>query len=123
MIFLAFTVILMAIFDFAQFLFIHQTLAERARYAARWGAVTNPANTSGIQNMVMYQQSTAPTGATPYMNLTSSMVQVSTAGSGSDDYRLSVAVVNYPYSVFSPLMAGTYYGPNITVSVPLGNNF
>jgi Flp pilus assembly protein TadG len=115
--------LLMGVFDFAQFLFIHQALADRARSAARWGAFNNPTDTTSIQNMVMYNQTTAPTGATSgSFGLTSSMVSVTTPDSGTDNYRLLVTISNYPYQVLSPTIAGTYTGPNITVSVPLGQN-
>lgn len=122
---------LIGAFDFGQFLFIHQALVERARSAVRWGAVTDPTNTSAIQNMVLYNQSTTPgnsgngwgdTNATPagYFGLTSSMVQVSDPGSGTDDYRVTILITNYPYTVLSPYIGGTYTGPNITVSYPIG---
>ena len=39
LIFVVFAGMLIGAMDFAQFLFIHQALVERARYAARWGAI------------------------------------------------------------------------------------
>src|SRR5262245_18559948 len=91
LIFIVFTVMLMGAFDFAQFLFIHQALVDRSRSAARWGAVTDPSNTTAIQNMVLYNQTTAPIGSSiGVFGLTSDMVSVSTQGSGTDDYRLIV---------------------------------
>ena len=123
LIFVVFVFMLMGVFDFAQFLFIHQALADRARSAARWGAVHDPTDGTSIQNMVLYDQSTAPTdGTSGVFGLTSSMVSVSTSDSGTDDYRLTIVVSNYPYYVISPYIAGTYTGPNITISVPLGLN-
>ena len=53
LIFVVFTFMLMGAFDFAQFLFVHQAIVDRARSAARWGAVNDPTNTSAIQNMVL----------------------------------------------------------------------
>src|SRR5712692_3082022 len=118
---LTFALLLIGIFDCGQFLYIHQALVERARYAARWGAVTNPTDTTSIQNMVLYNQSTAPSPpADGYFGLTSDMVQVTNPNSGTDNYRVVVLITNYPYRVFSPLIAGTFKGPNISVSVPLG---
>ena len=125
---------LIGTFDFGQFLFIHQALVERARNAARWGAVNDPTNQTAIQNMVMYNQPTAPGGqggggngwgdqnsnAPGYFGLTSDMVQVTTPGSGTNDYRLVVMIINFPYTVLSPYIGGTYMGPNITVSYPIG---
>ena len=39
LIFLVFLGLLIGTFDFGQFLFIHQALVERARYAARWSTL------------------------------------------------------------------------------------
>lgn len=124
----AFLAMMIGAFDFGQFLFVHQALVERARYAARWGAVTNPSDTTSIQNMVLYYQSTAPSsGTSGYFGLTSGMVSVTTQGgidsthpNGTDDYRLIITISNYPYSILSPYIAGTYMGPNINIVVPLG---
>src|SRR5262245_27031226 len=109
LIFLGFFAMLIGAFDFAQFLFIHQALVERARYAARWGALIDPTNTTAITNMVLYSQPTAPTdGTSGYFGLTSSTVTVTNPGSGSDDYRVVVLISNYTYSMFSPYIAGSY---------------
>jgi Flp pilus assembly protein TadG len=118
-----FLTMLFGAFDFAQFLFIHQALVERARYVARWGALADPTNTSAITDMMLYNQSTdPPAGTAGYLGLTASNVTVSTPGSGTADYRLTLLISNYSYSMFSPFIAGSYTGPNISVSVPLGQN-
>jgi hypothetical protein len=71
--------------------------------------------------MVLYNQTTVPQGASSgVFGLTSDMVSVSTQGAGTDDYRLVVTISNYQYQVISPTIGGTYTGPNITISVPLG---
>lgn len=122
LVFIIFVFMLMGAFDFAQFLFIHQALVDRARSATRWGALSDPTNTSAIQNMVLYNQTTAPVGATSgIFGLTPDMVQVSTQDtSSSDNYRLTVLITNYPYQMISPIIGGTHNGPNITISFPLG---
>ncbi len=119
-IFLVFLLMLIGVFDFGQFLFVHQALVERARGAARWGAINDPTDTNSIQNKVLYDQPTAPTSGSSYFGLTTSMVQVSTSGSGTDNYRLTVLITNYPYQMLSPYITGTYSGPNVLVSIPLG---
>jgi len=120
-IFLAFIVMLIGIFDFGQFLFVNQALVERARYAARWGAINNPSDSASITNMVLYNQSTSPASGTPtYFNLTASNVAITTPNSGTNDYRLNLTISGYTYTVLSPYIAGTYTGAPITVSVPLG---
>lgn len=120
-IFVAFVLMLVGIFDFGQFLFVHQSLVERARYAARWGAVNDPTDTTSITNMVLYNQSTTPQAGTPtYFNLSSSNVSVTNPGSGTNDYRLTIQISGYSYLILSPYIAGTYTGIPVTVSVPLG---
>jgi Flp pilus assembly protein TadG len=120
-IFVAFILMLVGIFDFGQFLFVHQALVERARYAARWGAVNDPTDTTSITNMVLYNQSTTPQVGTPtYFNLSSSNVSVTNPSSGTNDYRLTIQISGYSYLILSPYIAGTYTGIPVTVSVPLG---
>jgi hypothetical protein len=119
---LAFTAMLIGAFDFAQFLFIHQALVERVRYAARWGALSDPSNLTAVQNMILYNQAATPDDGTPgYFGLTAGMVQVTRPYSGQDDC-LVVLISNYSYQMISPYIAGSYNGPNIEVSVPLGLN-
>ena len=120
-IFMAFAMMLIGVFDFGQFLFVHQALVERARSAARWGAITNPTDSTSITNMVLYNQSATPASGTPtYFNLSSSNVSVTNPDSGTNDYRLTVQISGYNYTVLSPYIAGSYTGLPVTVSVPLG---
>ena len=118
---LAFVMMLIGAFDFGQFLFIQQALVERARYAARWGAINNPTDSTSITNMVLYDQATAPQeGTSGYFNLTASNVSVSNPDTGTNNNRLVITISGYTYHVVSPYIAGTYTGPPIVVSVPLG---
>ncbi|MDR3698995.1 MAG: TadE/TadG family type IV pilus assembly protein [Candidatus Sulfopaludibacter sp.] len=117
---LIFLALLLAIADFGQFLFIQQAIVERARAAARWGAATDPTDSAAIQNMVLYLQPAVPAGRTPSFGLAPSMVAVSTAGSGTANYRLVVQISGFSYQVLSPYLAGTYRGTPVSVSVPLG---
>ena len=118
-IFLVFLSLLLGSFDFGQFLFIHQALVERARYAARWGMATYPAPTvTEIKNMVVYGQSTA--GANGYFGLTTGMVTVTSSNPNTWNAYISILISNYPYKMLSPYIAGSYTGPNITITVPLG---
>ena len=121
LIFTTFAFLLVGTFDFGQFLFIHQALVERARSSARWGLVNDPTNTTAIQNMVLYNQATAPQNGSGYFGLTASMVNVTNPGSGSSDNRIVILINNYSYIILSPYIGGTYTGPNITVVQPVGN--
>jgi hypothetical protein len=126
-IFIVFFSLLIGAFDFGQFLFVHQALVERARYAVRWGALYD-ATTSDITNMVLYQSTTA--GTSGYFNLTSSNVTVTKTTDSicmvadSSVYptlykRMSVQIHDYAYIMLSPYSAGSYNGPNITVAAPI----
>jgi len=121
LIFLVFAMMIIGIFDFGQFLFTHQALVERARYAARWGAINDPTDTNSIVNMVLYNQSATPSSGTPaYFNLSSSNVSVTNPGVGTNDYRVNVQISGYTYTILSPYIGGSHTGLPITVSVPLG---
>lgn len=120
-IFLVFAALLIGAFDFGQFLFVHQAMVERARSAARWGAINDPADSAAITNMVLYNQATTPTLGTPsYFNLSAANVTVANPGSGTDNYRLNLQISGYSFAVLSPYIAGSYTGRPIAVSVPLG---
>ncbi len=121
LVFLVFIAMLIATFDFGQFLFIHQALVERARYAARWGAINDPTNSTSITNMMLYNQAATPaSGTASYFNLTAANVSVTNPNSGTNNYRLNLKISGYTYTVLSPYIAGAYTGPAIMVSVPLG---
>ncbi len=101
---------LVGTFDFAQFLFVHQSLVERVRNAARYGVV-NPYDPSAITNMVVYGQTTAPPVA-PGMppppgafGLTAAMVNVQRLDQGTNDDRLSVSIQNFQFTFYSPLIS------------------
>lgn len=116
-----FSAMLIGTFDFGQFLFVHQALVERARSSARWGALKNGSDLTGTRNMVLYNQPTAPTiSPNPYFGLEPSMVTVTLDDANTNDARLTLKIDNYPYKMISPYTAGTYTGPQILVSVPLG---
>jgi len=118
-IFLVFFSLLMGAFDFGQFLFLHQALVERARYAARWGMATYPQPTNAeIRNMVIYGQSTA--GTNGYFGLSNSTVTVTQSNANTYNWCISVLISNYRYNMFSPYLAGSYTSPNINVTIPLG---
>jgi hypothetical protein len=115
-----FFALLIGILDFGQFLFVQQAIVERARSAARWGAVHDPQDATSIQNMVLYLQPVAPPGKSPSFGLTPSMVSVTTPDTGTDNYRLVIQVSGYSFAALSPYLAKSYKGAPVTASVPLG---
>lgn len=121
LIFIVFAAIFIGAFDFAQFLFVHQALVERARSAGRWGAIQDPSDTTSITNMVLYNQAATPADGTPtYFNLRRDNVSVTSPDSGTDNYRLNIQISGYRYAILSPYISGTYTGPPVLVSTPLG---
>ena len=121
LIFVVFAGMLIGAMDFAQFLFIHQALVERARYAARWGAIQDATDATSIRNMVLYYQAATPAAGTQtYFGLTAQNITVTNPGVNTDNYRLNIKISGYSYTVLSPFIAGIYTGIPVTVSVPLG---
>jgi hypothetical protein len=115
---MVFLATLIGIFDLAQILFIHQSLVERARMAARWGAV-NAYDQTAIQNLVRYGQTTAPDDPSQtFLGLTAAMVAVSNPNAGTSEARVVVQIQNYPYRFFSPYIAGAFTGRPATASIP-----
>ena len=111
--------IILGIVNLARFLFCEQAVVERVRAAARWGAVTNPSNTTAITNVLLYSQATVPARATPFFGLTPAMVKVSAPDANTDNYRLVVTLSGYSFQLLSPFMSGRYVGAPITITVPL----
>jgi hypothetical protein len=114
-----FLAIFIGVFDVGTMLFVHQTLSDRARNAARWGAV-NAFDATSIQNLVLYGATTQPQGQTGFFGLNTSNVVVSrpAATVGTPEDRI-VVTVTYPVSLIS-----VYIGRSATwsgVSVPSWN--
>ena len=99
---LVFLPLLMGIIDVGQFLYFHQAVSERARAAARWGAV-NPFDGAQVANVAIYND---PAGVThgasailPYLNATpgaDGYVSATLSDAGTDDARITVTIANYP---------------------------
>ncbi len=131
LILLVFVSIFVGIIDLGQVLFIHQTLVERTRNAARYGAV-RPYDALAMENMVLYASPTPPPmpGNSEYaegevnhrpdgiFGLTPAMVDVQRFGVGSNDDRVVITVSNYPFTFFSPLIARVVTGKPIMASLP-----
>jgi len=120
-IFGVFLFMLIGVMDFGQYLYIHQNLVERARNAARWGAMRQYDITlhDQIQNMVLYNQPAA--GSQPLFNLTSSMVDVRNVCDNnpeSPSYEVRVTITGYPFQMLSPYVAGAKVGRDIVASSP-----
>ena len=99
-----FLTMFIGVFDVGEMLFIHQTLTDRARNAARWGAV-NPYDATSIQNLVLYGTTVPAQGQTASFGLTTANVTVSrpAAGVGQPEDRVVVTIV-YPVSLVSAFL-------------------
>src|SRR5690349_3224596 len=129
LIFVVFFAFMIGLLDIGQMLFLHQTLVERARNAARWGAI-NPYDQVSIQNLVLYGKTSPAWTDKPFWNLTTSNVTVSNPGCGPTpkiDCRITVVVSGYSYTMFSaPIISlfqgghanGSATGLTIEVSLP-----
>lgn len=114
-----YTVIIFSIFDFGYVLFLHSTLVNRAASAARYGSL-NPTDTTGMQNYVLYGQSTG--SGSGIFGLTASNVTATRSSSGTTADRVVVTVTGYPFRFVTPWHAGAHTGKDITVAYPVENN-
>src|SRR5713101_3740823 len=89
------------VLDIGEMFFVHQTLTDRARNAARWGAV-NTFNATSMQNLVLYGATAPANGQTPSFGLTTANVTVTrpAATIGKAEDRVIVTVI-YPVSLLS----------------------
>src|SRR5690349_5426362 len=96
-----FLALFIGVFDIGEMFFVHQTLTDRARNAARWGAV-NAFDATSIQNLVLYGATTPAQGQTASFGLTVSNVTVSrpAATIGKPEDRV-IVTVTYPVSLIS----------------------
>jgi Flp pilus assembly protein TadG len=116
----------MGTLDFGQYLYFHQALAERARAAARYGAV-NPADRSGIENVAVYNNPNGAAGGASAIlpNLTVAMVAVCLPGdrscanpSSGADARVTVTITGYPMVMVNLFLPRSFTNRPITVSLP-----
>lgn len=109
--------------DFGQYLYFHQALAERARAAARYGAV-NPKDRNGIQNVAIFNNPVG--GSSPILpNLDASMISVCLPGdrecadpSAGADARVTVTITGYPMVMVNLFLPRSFTNRPITASLP-----
>ncbi len=123
---LIFLTVLIGIVDMGQYLYFHQSLTERARAAARYGAVhtyTSPG--LATQNVAIYNDPAgAANGATALLpNLNTSAgangyVSVILSGSGTEDARIIVTINRYPFNFLGPYMSKSTWLRTTVASEP-----
>jgi hypothetical protein len=116
----------MGTLDFGQYLYFHQALAERARAAARYGAV-NPTDRSGIVNVALFNDPNGASGGASALlpNLSPSMISLCLPGDKScgdpgagADSRVTITISGYPMVTFNLFMPGSFVNKPITASLP-----
>jgi TadE-like protein len=117
-----FLTIVFTCFDFGFVLFQYQTLVHCARSAARYGVI-HPTDTTGMQNIVLYSQPTLPEGKASgdpgIFGLVPSMVAVSRADTGQPEDRICITLSGYRFMFVAPLIAHSFIGNPIQVSLPV----
>lgn len=109
-------ILILGIFDIGQMLYIQQTLSERVRAAARYGAV-HSTDLPAVQNMVLYGDP-RPSGA-PFLGLKPADVQVARQGRGTPDDRLQITVSGWRHTVLTPFFAGSRDTRSLSASIPV----
>src|ERR1700693_4273542 len=96
-----FLALFIGVLDIGEMFFVYQTLTDRARNAARWGAV-NTFNATSMQNLVLYGATAPANGQTASFGLTTANVTVTrpAASIGLPEDRVIVTVV-YPVTLVS----------------------
>lgn len=112
-----FLLVVFTLFDLGYVMYVHQTLAERARAGARYGSL-NPTDTTGMKNVALYY-STTGSGA-GVLGLTASNVSAVRSGAGTTGDRVTVTISGYQFFAVWPGRTGN--GLPITVSMPVENN-
>ena len=87
----AFMGLLIGMIGIGQSLFVRQTLADRTREAARWGAL-NSYDPAGIRRMVLFGTAEPAPEATAFFGLKPDSVDVSNPGCPGSACRISVAI-------------------------------
>jgi TadE-like protein len=122
---LVFFALLFGVIDCGQVLVAHQSLLERVREAARWGAVRPWDGGDQVVNLILYNHPDEPRAAVDgYLGLTRDNVQVRhrpATPERPDDETLTVAIVNYQVHFFSPWFSRALVNPRpVLISEPMG---
>jgi Flp pilus assembly protein TadG len=122
LIFLTFLLMLIGTIDFGQVLYFHESLVERARTAARYGAI-NPTDTAGIQNMAVYNVPSYNGSAPPAVlqGMTTAMVNVQDLGANTPAARIMVTISGYPINFISPYIAQQFNNRPVIVCLTAEN--
>jgi hypothetical protein len=98
----AFMGLLVGMAGVGQMLFERQTLADRTRMAARWGAL-NSYDPAAIRRVVLYGTAEPAPGDNPFFGLTPASVDVSNPGCPGSACRVRVAIPEHGITSVEPM--------------------
>jgi hypothetical protein len=98
----AFMGLIIGMSGIGQLLFVRQTLADRARMAARWGAL-NSYDPAAIRRMVLFGTADSAPGQTAFFGLKPDAVDVSNPGCPGPACRVSVAIPEHGIRSVEPM--------------------
>jgi hypothetical protein len=98
----AFMGLLLGMAGVGQLLFVRQTLADRARIAARWGALNSYAP-DAIRRVVLFGTAEPAPGQSVFFGLTPRAVEVSNPGCPGAACRVSVAIPEHGIRSVEPM--------------------
>ena len=98
----AFMGLLVGMGGLGESLFVRQTLADRARIAARWGAL-NSYDPAAIRRVVLFGTADPAEGQTAFLGLTPAAVDVSNPGCPGPNCRVSVAIPDQGIRCVEPI--------------------
>ena len=117
---LPFIGLMIAICDVGLALHLHQSLSDRVRAAARYGALrpyTYPAD--DVRNVAVYNHPNPPNGSRSIVTgLTTDMVRVDLVAEGTDAARIRVTISNFQFPMFSPWIARRVTARPIIACIP-----
>jgi Flp pilus assembly protein TadG len=109
-----FTSVVFSLFDFGYVMFMHQALASRLQIAARYGSL-NPADTTGMKNYVLYNQTTG--AGAGLFGLQAANVTASRLGSGTTADRVNITVTGFAFRLITPGHSGTAKPMTVSLAV------
>jgi len=111
----AFMGLIVGMAGIGQLLFVRETLADRARMAARWGAL-NSYDPAAIRSMVLFGTADAAPGQTAFFGLAPAAVEVSNPGCPGPACRVSVTIPEHGIRSVEPVEEDTT--PPAVASLP-----
>jgi len=119
LIMLIFVPVLVGTADFGQLIYFHTSLTERARAAARYGAVHTYSDGLAIKKVAVYNDPSPADSTAPLLpRLTTDLVTATLSDAGTDAARITVTISNYPFNFISGFMSQSTWYRTVTATEP-----